>query len=445
MFAKLKQHWVFLALLVSLTGHYLWGVNLVPFHPDESTQLFMSEDFDLAISNPLKMAWAPEEPITTASRYRQLDAPLTRYLLGFGRYLFSLPALKADWEWSATWEDNQQLGAVPDEQLLLVGRFTIASLFPLSLILLYLIGLTLGGRLLGFTIVLIFGINALILLHTRRAMAEGAMVFSLILAFYALINADKRPFIAGLAVALAFSAKQTAIALLPVGLLAACWIPNKYDKKTINNAGLYFVGFLVLTLFMNPFLWRQPINAFNEAVKQRQILLERQVNATGIIAPAQVLHSPSERIAVSIAQLSIAPPVFSEFGNYRENTASDEAQYLNYLGHRLGRSPSSAGLIMGFFLLGMVATLRRLLIRERIRRSTFLILLSQLSIFAVIIAAIPLAWQRYSVPLIPGFAIFVGLGLAWGIENSRRLVANGSLMDKLSQILSQFASNSRVS
>jgi 4-amino-4-deoxy-L-arabinose transferase-like glycosyltransferase len=277
-------------------------------------------------------------------------------------------------------------------------------------------------------------------------MAEGALIFTLVLALYALIRADKRPFLAGLAVALAFSTKQSAIILLPIGFLAVCWIPKKNFRRVISNAAFFFAGFILLTYLLNPFLWRQPIAASLEAISQRQALLKQQVGDRERLAPEQVLHTTGERIAVIMAQLSIAPPMFSEVGNYRINTASEEAIYLGFPGHQLGRGPVSAGILLGFFFLGIIAAIRNPINTNYIhRRGLLLILLTLLASVLGIVLTVPLPWQRYSLLLIPLFSIFAGIGLTWGIENSRRIISNGSLSNRLAQILSQLASNSWMS
>jgi len=286
---------------------------MVPFHPDESTQLYMSADFEQIMTKPWQMAWEENDSASSITRYRLLDAPLTRYLLGFGRTLFSLPALPSDWDWSASWEENHSNGALPSDRTLLLGRLIIASLFPLGLFLLYRIGIAIDNRWLGIFTVLLFSSNALVLLHTRRAMAEGALVFGVILTLYALIFADKRPLLAGLAVAIAFNAKQSAVVLLPIGLLAVCWIPEKKIRNIsllAGNSAKYLAGFILLTALLNPFLWRHPISASQEALQLRQGLLERQVADYEHLAPGQVLNSPAERSAVLIAQLFFTPPFF---------------------------------------------------------------------------------------------------------------------------------------
>lgn len=445
----LKSHWIFILLLLTLSVFYFWGLSKVPFHPDESTQLYMSADFEQIITNPLAMAWQDNEPVSSVSRYRLLDAPLTRYLLGFGRTLFSLPPLASDWDWSASWEENQRNGALPNDRMLLLGRLIIASLFPLGLVLLYRIGIAMDGRWLGIFTVLLFSSNALILLHTRRAMAEGTLVFGVILTLYALIFADKRPLLVGLAVAIAFNAKQSAVALLPIGLLAVCWIPEKNMRNfplLAGNSAKYLAGFALLTALLNPFLWRQPVSAAQEALQLRQDLLERQVADYERLAPGQVLESPAERSAVLLAQLFFTPPFFSEVGNYWEFTKAAEAQYLLSPSHQLWRNPISGVILFGLAILGMVVAVRVSFHTGSAKRRLLLLYLFAFLALAVgIISMIPLPWQRYSIPLIPIITIFISLGFVWLIKNSRRIYSHGRLSARLSQVLTQFAPDSWMS
>jgi hypothetical protein len=447
--AILRRHWLFILLLCGISIFYLSGVTKIPFHPDESTFLFMSGEFERTLSGPGELAWDNPGELSPVMRYRMIDAPLTRYLIGIGRALFALPAPENDWDWSASWQDNQSSGAYPAARTLITGRFSVALLFPLSLILLYLIGLKMDGRLLGITAVILFSFNPLVLLHTRRAMAEGVLIFAILLVVYALLYADRYPFLAGLAVALAFNAKHTAGLLLPAGFIAAAWISfgtsSKY-KRVISNLFRYTIGFGLLTILVNPFLWQYPVSAAQAALTQRQELIGRQLDDFRRIAPAQLLDSPGKRAAVAVAQVFIAPAVFSETGNYAEFTAEDEAVYLESFNSQLGRQPWSAGLLIGFTLLGLTAAIRALFDKETLhQRDAALILLSFFSIAVGIGMLVHLAWQRYYLPLIPFTALFAALGFAWGIKTSHGIFSHGRWYARLSQVLAQFAPDSWVS
>ena len=84
----------------------------VPFHPDESTFLFMSQDFDtLFIQGDIQGVVWSGEPYSEASkrvRQRLLNAPFARYATGFSRWVFGngSAALPIDWDWELDWEGN---------------------------------------------------------------------------------------------------------------------------------------------------------------------------------------------------------------------------------------------------------------------------------------------------------------------------------------------------
>ena len=98
---------VLLLLLFSI-GYFL-GVKQVPFHPDESTNLYMSSDLSAFFNNPARLFWTPENSDELRMRYRVLDAPLNRYLVEISRTLNRQTALESDWDWSKTWDENLYL------------------------------------------------------------------------------------------------------------------------------------------------------------------------------------------------------------------------------------------------------------------------------------------------------------------------------------------------
>jgi hypothetical protein len=406
-----------LAILL-LTLFALSGAGEVPFHPDESTYLFMSADFDLYLRAPLSLAWdpaRPADPQTPADwrqRYRLLDAPLTRYLLGAGRTVAGLPALPADWNWGKTWEENRQAGAQPAAGLLAAGRAAVTLLLPLTLFFLYLSGSIIGGRWTGLLAVLFLGLNALIQLHARRAMTEGALVFGVSFALWSFLQGDRRAWLAGMGAALAFAAKHSALALFPVGLLAVCWAPGIDIKACLATAAgwrrlalqvLQYAGlFLLVTLALNPVFWRDPLHSLRAAWQARQDLIQRQVADALLLAPHQVLQTPGERSIVLLANLYLAPPSFYEVGNYRQQTQEAERAYLAAPLHTLGRSLPGAGLFLALSLTGAALALLRLRRVEAARRRALaLALTATLAQFAALAALTSLSWQRYVIPLVP--------------------------------------------
>ena len=52
---------LFIALAGALILYNFWSVKLVPFHPDESTYLFMSSDFEALLQDPLSLVWEADK------------------------------------------------------------------------------------------------------------------------------------------------------------------------------------------------------------------------------------------------------------------------------------------------------------------------------------------------------------------------------------------------
>lgn len=396
---------------------FLGGISAVPFHPDESTHLYMSADLEAFFQDPLGLAYNPETPEDPRQRYRLLDAPLTRLAIGFSRRLAGYPALPVDWDWTLTWEQNAAAAALPSPGLLLAARLATSSLALLGLVFLYLAGRRMDRPLTGLLAAGFLGLNALYLLHARRAMGEGPLLFGVCLALWGLIEGERRPWLAGLGAAIALSAKQSTLALAPVGLLAVVWLVEtpleQRWKRRLANLVQYLVVFLLVTLALNPWLWRQPRAALQAAVELRQELLAYQARDIASFAPHQVLEGAGPRLLAAGVNLFLAPLSFAELGNYWAATAASEAAYLGNPLHTLLRSPAGAGLLLtlcGFGAGQALLSLPRLAPVRR-RRLALLLLAGAVQL-AAIIAAVPLTWQRYPVPLLP----FICLWLAYAFR-----------------------------
>lgn len=393
---------------------FFGGIHRVPFHPDESTYLYMSSDFERVFSQPSDLFWQPGDN-SDRQRYRLIDAPLTRYILGAGRSLVGLQALPADWDWEKSWEQNQASGALPDEKLLTVGRISIAVFVPLSLICMYWTGKSFQRPLAGLFAAFLLGSNALVLLHGRRAMAEGILLFCVTLFIFGLTYNDKNIWLPALSTALAFNAKHSAIAIFPVGFLAAGMRPlpaaSKYRKVAINLF-LFTLIFVIITLALNPVLWNNSIGAARAILAERSSLLNRQVAFITQVAPEQVMESTSERLAVLLTHLFVSPPIFAEAGNYLANTAESERIYSSSPANNLLRGLWGGGILLIFTLLGLVEGIQTIRKRDtNQRRWMALLLLATLSFAAVYLAAVPLNWQRYVIPLVPFTSLWAGIGL----------------------------------
>ena len=424
-----RPSWMFWLLAGAISLFAIWGIPGVPFHPDESTYLFMSADFDVLLSNPASIAWETAKSVDLRQHYRMIDAPITRYLLGLGRSIAGLPALPADWSWRTSWVNNQQAGALPDERLLQTGRLAITLLIPFSLFFIYLVGRRMGGEASGLLAAALLGSNALILLHTRRTMAEGALTFGVIFALWSFLDGWRRPWLAGLGMALAFNAKQSSLALLPVGLLAVAWelkaasvdTRRRAVGKTLTNVTIFLAVFGLVTLALNPFLWRDPLGAAQASLAERNALLQRQVTDTMRLAPEKTLLTTGRRAASLLANLYILPPSFAEVNQYHPYTEADELAYLSAPGQNLMRGWVGGGVMLTLTLLGLILgiiSLRRAPPDQR--KALTLTLLATIFQITALIALVPLTWQRYVIPVAPLACLWAAFSIGYLVNALKR-------------------------
>ncbi len=422
----LRSHWLFAVLLSALGIFHLLSAGLVPFHPDESTYLFMSSDTEAYFQNPLDLAWQADNAGDLRQRYRTLNAPLTRYAIGLGRMLISRPALPADWDWSATWQANVDAGVLPDPALLWFARLPSLLFLELSLLFIYLAGCRLHGRGAGLMAAFLLASNSLVMLHGRRAMTEGPLLLGITFFLWSLNYRQSKPWLVGLAVALALNAKHSGAALLPIGLLAVLWIEARQEhflNSALRNTANFLLPILALTWALNPFLWRDPAAALAAAWQNRQVLLEGQVEAIRELAPGQILDTPVERLTAISANLYILPPSFSEIGNYATETADAESNYLAVAAHSLLRGLFGGGILLLLTLFGLITAVLCLRRKERRRKSLLLFSLATTAVqFAALLFAVPLPWQRFVLPLTPFVAVWAAFGLSELIRTSLLLM-----------------------
>lgn len=419
---KILWHWCFGLLLILLTVFYVKGIPSVPFHPDESTYLFTSSDFELTFTHPTQLFWQ-KGSTDLRQHYRMLDAPLSVYWIGIGRSLASLPALGIDWDWSKSWTQNLAAGAYPPERMLFTGRLVMTLLIPVSLICLYLIGISIQHPLTGWLAALLMGVNGLVLLHARRVMTESLMLLAVTLTMLAITQSKMRPWLVALSLGLALNAKQSTLGLVPVGYLAVilpCFRP--FDlRKLIYRTTLFAVILLGMTYLVNPFLWADPVHAAAAAWQSRAGLLGEQVAILQRVDPGMLLDSPLKRAAGLVIHLFITPPMVADVANYVANTRQSAELYLASPGNDLLRGWVMGGVMLVFTLFGVFAALLQAFKANRPNQNTLnLFLLAGLVEFTVLVVTVPLPVQRYALPLLPFACFWISYGIDQVVSSIRK-------------------------
>ncbi len=414
-----------LLLALAALAFHLWGIPGVPFHPDETSILYQSRDLELLFSEPRSLLWDPEAEDTLDQTYRSLNAPLPKYVVGLGRLLSGTEprTQDVDWDWSADWSENVLKGALPPDRMLYGARAAGTLLLPFSMLFLYLTGSRLGGGFVGIASALLLAFHALILLHTRRAMAEGVLAFGVTFALWSALLADRKPWLAGLASAVAFSAKYSAAPFVITGAIATLWRSSgsSNPRRPLRNLAEYAAVLAAVVLAVHPFLWSNPLRAGLRMLETRQSLLSRQVLELGAASPGFIMDSGRERLAGLIGHLFTTPPQFEEVGNYHDQLEAAQTGYLRVPGHALLRGVLGGGLMLAATLIGMLAGSGAVSGNARDLRTHTLLLLATLLQTAGLLAAVPLPFQRFYIALVPMVCLWSAHGLGWVLSPLRRL------------------------
>jgi hypothetical protein len=413
--------WMFLFL--AILAYLLLGLPAIPFHPDETTWIFMSADWDrITTLGPSAVAWNPDAEADPLQVERELAAPLTRDVIGMARELAGVPPLPIDWNWSATWDENQAAGAIPDPALLLLARIPQTVLLWGAILLAAYSAGQWGGGLASLAAALLMTFNSQLLLHARHAMSESILLFCIL---WAVLSADSlsrrgpRKWLwvisAGCAMAFAVSAKYSGLLTIPIVLMGVFFsIPfhpiGGGIRSFLGRIGVLLFTALVCFLILNSFYWSQPVSALQSVIRTRVAFQDRQLAAIRVAEPGWVLESAPARILGVVYEPFFAQPAFWDVPNYAEITKpSEEAYRVSYWsGFSLMAWFSTTWFALVFA--GVVIGLRKLFYKTEYRPWAVLWIWMIVCIGGIVVG-VPILWQRYYLILIPPFCIVAGIGL----------------------------------
>ena len=276
----------------------------------------------------------------------------------------------------------------------------------------------------GWAAMLLLAANPLVLLHTRRAMAESGLIFSITLFLWALARPVRPAWLVAIPAALVFCSKQSAGILALVGLLFLFWKGwqqhHTLSRQLINTA-LFGLVFIAVVGLLNPFLWSNPLQAVQAAISARQNLTGSQVAAMGAVRPDMVLGSLPQRLLGLVAQLFITRPAVADIGNYVAQTKSAETVYFSNPINQLLGGFIGGGILLILSLTGFfMSAAHSIKSRDCVKQLTLLYLLSTLLIFITLVWFLPIPWQRYYLPLVPFTCLWVAYTVAKAISLIRK-------------------------
>ena len=404
-----------------LIGYALAGVQLTPFHGDESTTIYTSSDFDtLFLRGDLAHIIYRQPPpsddpqAATKQDLRILNGVLSKYTYGFARWVSGLDTLplNGQWIWGASWDYNQAQGNLPSPLILFVTRWASALLLALSIAFVFASSVRLGGYRSAYLATLVSTLMPAVMLNGRRAVYESAALLTEVLLFYVTLQLISRratfkgALALGLAAGLAIAAKHTGVLFAVAAAGSMMLYPLLRLKiRQLFNTGLMIFGAGVIAaltfLAFNASWWSQPLAMPGIVLARRIVITNTQADLFG------EFQNPLQRISALVNESLSAPPQYYEAG----------AEWQTWIGDQIARYEASglagaSGIIWRIVVgLLILVGLARMLIKWR-QASTFALLfwfgLLAISLYALT----PFDWQRYYLPLTIPLALLGGMTFA---------------------------------
>ena len=286
-----------LVLIVTIFLVLCRGVDEVPFFPDEGQWIATSGVFEAYFSGDY------DSPIWDINYWTVTQPPLTRYLIGFGRFLggYSSEQLNTPWDFLNDDSTSSKEGSMPSPGLLFWSRIPMAVLASFSIA----IVAVLLHKTVGLTSALIWSYlslsNTYFAVMIRRAMGDSPLLFFIVmvtLLSYLYLNQSAfskkviipRPYLMaifiGVLVGLAQASKLNGVASIFGGFLVVSAIAVRMDTDRQKQLRYFLVSVLLLIfvsqltfLLIYPTLWQMPLKITILMFKNRGLEMNIQVAA----------------------------------------------------------------------------------------------------------------------------------------------------------------------
>ncbi|HYO87681.1 MAG TPA: phospholipid carrier-dependent glycosyltransferase [Candidatus Limnocylindrales bacterium] len=409
--------------LLVLSAYILTGVPHVPFHGDESTQVFMSRDFayQFLVNQPELLRYADPSPSATEQELRLLNGTISKYSIGLAWHLagFAPNDLNEQWDWGAGWDYNQTHNHAPGAALLQASRWPSALFLVVGLLALFALAVQIGGRPAAYVTGLLYALHPALLLNGRRAMMEGSLVaFSTLTALAAVGWLQSRggrawlwALLFGLAAGMALASKHTALlAVIPIGAGALGWalFQARQDSRqaALRLVQMALAAVLAAVVFyaLNPAWWGDPLARVREVLRLRADLLAGQTAAFGGYT------GPLDALNGFLRQMLLPAPQYFEAAGWDADLAPQIAAYESsgLAGLML---PDFAGAVLTLWLvaLGLWALWRG----RGLPAARWIVGVWVVSAMLGALLVTPIGWQRYYLPLYPSLIVVMGVGGGW--------------------------------
>jgi 4-amino-4-deoxy-L-arabinose transferase-like glycosyltransferase len=423
--------------VAALTLYVLAGLAAVPFHGDEPMQMAMAQDVSLMLNGRWGDLWyqPPVQP-NSLQDLRLLNGTLNKDAIGLAWWLSGRPfdTLPGIYNWSIALPENRAAGNVPALDSLSLGRFPSALFGALGVVVLFWIGMRIGGRPMAYPAVLIYSLHPAILLNVRRAMMEGSLMLASLLVIGAAVWVAQRPTrrwigaaLLGGAAGLVIAAKLNGIVIVGGAFAGAglAWLRTPREgplRRRIRRASgpIVLAGLIMVALFFvfNPAYWRDPIGAGQAMIASRQFVLNGQITQNALVHQAL-----TDRLKALLTQPFIAPPQYYESDTWGGVIDADIADYEDSTLSGWRWPPVVGALLTLLTVIGVGLAFSRGFVRGSDTTARVLVMCFAASVAGAL--ASPLNWQRY---YLPGVPVYI-LCLCYVPAMIRRAVAHRSVPD----------------
>lgn len=450
----------YIVWLTVLAAYILAGTALVPFHGDESTQIYMSRDYAyLFLDHDLNRVLYNPTPVSpTEQHLRLLNGTLPKVLIGLAWHASGLsPAdLNEQWDWGADWNYNQQTGHAPTSERLQLARWSSALLLAAGVVPLFFLGRALGGTRVAYLASLYYALHPVLLLNGRRAMMEGSVTFFSLLVVLAgvwwlqaltpdpsahasgrgenALTPDPSPSgrgessipskwmaatLLGVTAGLALTSKHTALftvaAVFGVGGGRALYDWMKDSRaggtRSIGSLQIIFAAIVTAVVFLalNPAWWSAPMQMPGVVLELRADLLQTQVNVFG------GYHHFLEQIGGFWRQVFGALPQYYEVAGWETFIGDQIARYETspWRGVSVGGSAVGGAALLSMMVVGAWRVWRGAPERWAAR---LVIGAWALVVGLATLVLTPLEWQRYYLPVYPAVGLLAALGVDYALQ-----------------------------
>lgn len=421
--------WVGFLMLYVIAGY-----SVVPFHGDESIRVAMSVDYAyIAIEGDYDKVFYSDPPHNPVEQgYRLINGSLVHYMIGAAWHLagFSPEDLNVPWWWEQSFQFNMDNNYYPGDDLLLVSRIPGTLMTAGAVLLMFLIGLRLQGRVTGYLASLYFGLNPAVLVDGRRAKGEGIHLFFELfvllagIGFLSNIHSDDKPVVPmwaraviyGVGSGLAIAAKHTNVMVVTVVGVSILLYVLLHARRQLARVVLWLALAGVLCtgtfLLLNPAWWSNPVARAVTVTENRAEVLEGQINSFENSYRGEL---PRKLAGFWRQVFAGGAPMYYEAEEWGDYIAGQIVFYENT--PLTGVMPPGVGVALFALMVIGYAVLLGVLKPVPLHRPAQWIM-GAWGVVALVYAVflVPMEWQRYYLPFMPMVGLTAGLGAIWVVR-----------------------------